>query len=322
MEKLDLNNLYNLYNDLAVAKIIIKSHLKEKDSSIQKLMDNLGAAEGKMLRALFVLIGGSFGNIKKERLLNLSAAVELLHLATLVHDDVVDEAKLRRGKETIQSKFGIKSALFMGDYLFSESYVLFSKNSSPTSIMEVSETIKIICKGEIEQFFSTYSFEATVRDYLKRINGKCASLFSLSLSIGAFEAKAEEKTIKKLKRIGYYTGMAFQLIDDILDITSPDKLLGKPAGNDIKQGIYTLPALYEIRKGNKKLLKLLKDNIDKDNFILYVLDELKNSEGLKKSQELAKKYTNKALSLTRELPDICERQVLESIIEKMLVRNY
>lgn len=307
----------NINEDLKEIKKIIKSNLTDKENKINRLFESLGADNGKLLRAAFVLIGGGFGNIERERLVNICAAVELLHLATLVHDDIIDESSLRRGEKTIQSSFGVKSALFTGDYLFSQSYVLFSKNTSPKSIIAVSETIKTICTGEISQFFSTHSFNCTIKSYLKRINGKCASLFSLSLSIGACEGNAPIVIAKKLKSIGYYTGMAFQLIDDILDITTPTEVLGKPAGNDITQGIYTLPVLYELRNGNEVLFRFIKDGNMSD-----AVSILRKSDGLIKAKKIAERYSYKALKLIGELPNSNETEALRMLVEKMLIREY
>lgn len=295
----------------------IKNSLNDKDASLKLLINDLPLEKGKLVRGLFTLIGGSFGKINKERLLNISAAIELLHLATLVHDDIVDEAQLRRGRKTIHSKYNAKTGLFLGDYLFSESYILFSKNCSSESVIRVSETIKFICRGEIDEFFSTYSFNSSIKDYLKRINGKCASLFSLSLWIGAYESEADVDIIKRLKKIGYFTGMAFQLIDDILDITSSEETLGKPCGNDIKEGIYTMPILYELNKGNDFLEKCLKES----NFS-EAIDTLRTSHGISKTREVAEKYTVKSLNLIKQLPDTEGKEALKRIVEKMLIRVY
>ena len=243
--------------------------------------------------------------------------MEILHLATLVHDDIVDDSNLRRGKSTINATHSIKSALFMGDYLFAESYILFSKYANSESITNISETIKFVCKSEINQFITAYSLSSTIIDYLKRINGKCATLFSLSLSIGAYEGNADNKIIQDLKRIGYYSGMAFQLIDDILDITTKEIILGKPTESDIKKGIYSLPILIEIRDGNEVLISALENNE-----LTKVQEIVKNSNGLAKAKEVAQKYTYKALKLIDELSETKERLILKSIVETLLSRTF
>jgi heptaprenyl diphosphate synthase len=315
LKSVDLMNYFE--EDLLEIKKTIKSNLESNVKNVSTLSKSFAAVEGKMVRAILVLIGGSFGKIEKNKLYNISAGIELLHLATLVHDDIIDESSLRRGKSTINTSYGIKPALFMGDYLFAESYVLFSKHTSPKSIENVSNTIKFVCTSEINQFFSTYKLDSTIKDYLRRINGKCASLFSLSLSIGALEGTADPHIIETLKKIGYYSGMAFQIIDDILDITSPKVVLGKPADNDIKEGIYTLPVLLELKNKNEAL----KETLENKNSTAAI-EILKKSESIKRSKKVAEKYTYKAFKLIEELPDTKDTLALRYLIESLLTRRF
>jgi heptaprenyl diphosphate synthase len=311
-------NLYDYFeNDLSEIKNIITLNLKNRDSSTSTLLNSLAATEGKMIRAIFTLIGGSFGEIDKSKLYNIAAGIEILHLATLVHDDIIDDSGLRRGKETINITHGAKTALFTGDYLFAQAFILFSESASRESFYNISKTIKFICQSEINQFLSKYSLNSTILDYFRRINGKCASLFSLSLSLGALDGHADDKIINTLKRIGYYVGTAFQLIDDILDITTPNAVLGKPSGNDLFEGIYTFPLLFEIKNKNVKLLSALESND-----LSTVSDILKTSDGIKTAKKLAEKYTLKALSLIDTLPNSHEKTILKSIIDKLLKREY
>jgi heptaprenyl diphosphate synthase len=315
MEK--INYLDYFEDDLIEIREIIKLNLKSNDTNTINLLNKLAATDGKMIRAIFILIGGAFGNIEKIKLLNLSCGIELLHLATLLHDDIIDDSDLRRGKKTINGLYGPKVALFMGDYLFSQSYIIFSEYASKKSISDISKTIKFVCQSEINQFLSTYSLDSTIRDYFRRINGKCASLFSLSLSLGAHDGQANSEIVNKLKKIGYYIGMTFQLIDDILDIISPKIILGKPSNNDINEGIYTFPVLYEIKNNNEALINALKE---KDCFSVFEI--LQNSDGLKKAKNIAGKYTSKALILIDELPDIPEKLILKEISESLLKRTF
>ncbi|WP_160688701.1 polyprenyl synthetase family protein [Clostridium sp. C2-6-12] len=312
-----INYLDYFEDDLIKIREIIELNLDNKDKNTVNLLNNLAATEGKMIRAIFILIGGAFGNIERKSLLNLSSGIELLHLATLVHDDIIDDSNLRRGKRTINNLYGAKAALFMGDYLFAQSYIIFSEYASKKSISDISKTIKFICESEINQFLSTYSLNSNIRDYFRRINGKCASLFSLSLSLGAYDGQADSEVVNKLKKIGYYIGMTFQLIDDILDIVSPKVVLGKPSNNDIAEGIYTFPVLYEIKNNNQALLYALKEND-----CVSVFEILKNSDGLKKAKNIAGRYTTKALTLIDKLPDVSEKYILKEIAESLLKRTF
>lgn len=315
MKKELFNNRFE--SDITQVKTFIKINLKDSNPRVENLLSKLPADEGKLIRALFVMIGGAFGHGSREALVKIAAAIELLHLATLVHDDIIDDTDMRRGRTAIHKQYNIKSAIFAGDYLFSQAYVIFSNNCTSHSVREVSQTIKVICSSEISQFFSLYSLQSSVKSYLSRINGKCASLFSLSLSIGAFEGNTKTEVVKNLKDIGYFAGMAFQLIDDILDFTSSEDKLGKPTGNDIKQGIYNLPIIYELKDQNVELLELLKkNNMEK------AIELVKASHGMEKAKLAAEKYTYRAIERIKKLPDIEEKEILNSIIEKLLVRNF
>lgn len=312
------NFLSYFEKDLHEVKKIIYSNLKSRNENVNTLTNALALENGKMARALFVLMGSSFGKPEKKQVLHLAAGIETLHLATLVHDDIVDESDLRRGKITLNASYGTKSALFMGDYLFSKAYILFSKHASPKSISNVSNTIKIICQGEIDQFLCSYSLSTSVKQYLRRIDAKCASLFSLSIYIGAYQSGARENVSKKLKKIGYYVGMAFQLVDDILDISSPKaSSLGKPTENDIKKGIYSLPVILEIKNNNKALIEALENNSHEE-----AINIIKTSWGLEKSKNVAKKYTEKALALIEELPSNTEKNALKNLVQFLLLRSF
>lgn len=306
-----------LRKDLGEVRNFLLHNSRVTNIDVRKLYNSLALTEGKMLRAIFVLIGGSFGSLSKDKLIGIATAVELLHLATLVHDDIIDDSPIRRGTSTLNCSFGIKYGLFMGDYLFSDSYVLFANNASNKGIIEVSNTIKFICEGEINQFFAIDSLSCNVRDYLKRVNGKCACLFSFSLSIGALEGNVDYETLRLLRKVGYYTGMAFQIIDDILDIISSQAALGKPSGNDIAHGIYNLPVILELRNENIYLAEVLKrKDIEK------CIEILKYSDGLKNSRLMAMKYTNKAMVTIDKLPDCDGKILLRNIVEKLLFRPY
>lgn len=313
------NNLHTSMHSNSVSKIknIMRTSLKDSNKDISQLMNKVPVEDGKLIRTLFVLTGAGFGNIEEERLSKICAAIELLHLATLIHDDILDETEMRRGKETLHNQYGVKPGLIAGDYVFAESFVLFAQSCSAKTITEVSETIKFVCKSEINQHFSLFNFSSNSRDYLRRINGKCASLFSLSLSIGAAEGGSDENTVKTLKKIGYYSGMAFQMIDDILDLSATTEVLGKSAGNDIKQGVYTLPIIYELKNGNEFLRQLILEGKYSE-----VISQIRNSEGYKKTIALAENYTNRSIALIDQLPDSNEKNDLKALMSKLLFRNY
>lgn len=304
--------------DLIKIKVIMESYLHSREKKFDLLLKDLSTVEGKLLRPILVLLGTGFGSIDEKKRLHLATLIEMLHLATLVHDDVIDQSTLRRGNPTVQSKYGVKIALFMGDFLFSTSYILLSQYASSKNIEKVSKATRGLCRGEIQQLFSSHSLDCSVKNYLRRIKEKTASLFSLSLYLGASESNADPQIQKKLSQIGNYIGMAFQIIDDILDLTGNEKTLGKPAASDLKQGIYCLPIIYELRKNNAYLKGLLECKTSSTE----VLQLLSKSEGLDMSRALAKQYTKKALLLIDTLPNCAEKDILHELTKMLLVRNY
>lgn len=256
-----MNHYWDQYptvnKDLEKVEELLFQSIKCRDKGIEKALSSMLVTGGKMLRPAFLLLSARFGKFKQDKLYPLAAVVELLHMATLVHDDIIDAAELRRGHPTLQAEYGSAQAVFTGDLLFTKCFSILSTKSSMENMKLISDVIAKICEGEIEQFSAHYRIEGTVRQYLRRIATKTSALFAMSFYIGASEAKCSKKLCQQLGRIGYNIGMAFQIIDDILDYTGAEELVGKPLGSDLKQGIITLPLIYGIRTGDEVLLTLL-----------------------------------------------------------------
>lgn len=311
-----------LHKELEAVLYIMKENTKCKDKKIENSILDLINSGGKMLRPAFTLISSRFGEYNEERARALAAVIEMMHMATLVHDDVIDDSKLRRGQETIQSKYGKDYAVYIGDFLFCVCFKILASNSSLQSIKVDSKSMSRICLGEVEQLNTRFKTQVSVKDYLSRISGKTAELFSLSLYIGAAEAGCSEKVNRLLWNIGHNIGMAFQIIDDVLDYTSTKSYIGKPAASDIKQGIFTIPIIYALLKDKGNL----KDIISKDDYSDYdianIISLVNELGGIEKSRELAKKYTDKAYKLINKLPENEYRIVLKEVCETLLNRDY
>ncbi len=293
-----------------------------KDKVIESSIKELVHTSGKMLRPGFSIIASKFGNYESERTQVLGAVLEFFHMATLVHDDVIDEAKLRRGKETIQSKYGKNYAVYIGDYLFCICFKLLAQTASLHSIQMDSKAMSRICLGEVEQLNSRFDQTATVKDYLKRISGKTAELFALSLYLGAAESECDKNMSRLFWNIGYNIGMAFQIIDDVLDYTSVNEVLGKESNHDVKEGVYTLPLIYALEKKPQVLVDLLNKESYTDEDVERVKQLVLEYEGVEKARTLAKKYTAKAFKLIAKLPDNQYKEMLKEITALMLDREY
>lgn len=309
-------------DDLEEVIKIMKKNIKCKEKLVENAILELINSGGKLLRPAFLIIAARFGEFKEEEIYPLAAVLEMLHMATLVHDDIVDDSKLRRGTETIQAKHGKDYAVYIGDFLFCRCFKILSEHSTLKNIKTDSNVMSRICMGEIEQFSSKYNKQVSVRKYLKRISSKTAELFALSFYSGAVGSGCDEKLCRKLSSVGHNIGMAFQIIDDILDYTGDEAIVGKTIGNDIKQGIYTLPLIYAFEKKNPSLASILDKDFLGENDIRDVYSMVKDLGGIEKSKSLAVRYTNRAFNLINTLPDGENKNILLKTTEKLLVRFY
>lgn len=316
------NKYPEIQTELSAVREIMEENARCKDKVIETSIKELIQSGGKMLRPGLAVIASKFGSYQPERTRAMATVVEMFHMATLVHDDVIDDSKLRRGKETIQSKYGKEYAVYIGDYLFCVCFKILASTASLHSIQIDSKAMSKICLGEVEQLNSRFQKEVSVKNYLKRISGKTAELFALSLYIGAAESDCDKKLARLFWNIGHNIGMAFQIIDDILDYTSTDEQLGKEVGHDLRDGIYTLPLIYALEKKPADLMKLLdQDELGQED-IQKIIELTREYGGIDKARALAKKYTNKAYSFMKRLPDNEYKMMLQEITGELLDRVY
>lgn len=295
--------------------------LKTRSKMVEASLKNFVKSGGKRLRPALTIIGSTFGDYKSEVVIPLAASIEIMHMATLIHDDIVDDAETRRGIRTMQSSLGKNTAVYCGDFLFTRAFMLIADMAEVEMMKDLSKAIAFICDSEIDQNEQKFDQTVDIRKYLKRIGGKTAALFSLSIGVGAHKAGCDKKMTSKLSNIGKNIGMAFQIVDDILDFTGNEKTVGKPLLSDAKQGIYTLPILYSLQGPYKeKTIKAI-EMIDTDGGE-SLLKCVTNSGGLDRTKGLARKYINKALKLKDSLPDGYGKDAITAIIEKQLERKF
>lgn len=313
-----------LAKDLSSVIELIDSQIHVRDKTIETIVKNFLHSGGKLLRPAYSLLCSQIGPEQdKERAIAIAAAIECIHMATLIHDDVIDEAETRHGNPTIHSQKGNKYAVYSGDYLFCLTFNLLSKYAQSLSQLEFNEKgMEKILTGELEQLNSQYVEPVSVKDYLSRIAGKTAQLFAVSCYSGAVTSKAAKRATMQAWNLGHYIGMAFQIIDDILDYQSDDQTLGKPVMNDFRQGIYTLPLIYAMKENRQAFIPFIakKDQLT-DNDISAISDLIKQYQGIEKAYDLAGKYTNKALKELEKLPDGEYKNILYDITASLLKRN-
>lgn len=282
------------------------SVVQTPDLLVTEAAIHLLKAGGKRLRPAFCILSGKCGNFDFEKILPAAAALELAHMATLVHDDVVDSSLVRRGTPTIKAIWGNKLSVHVGSYLFAESLKLIS-NYDKSIIKILADTGVKMCIGEIEQIKNGYNLAQSTKNYFFRINRKTALLIATCCQLGALVCKASRNVSETLRRYGHYVGMAFQITDDILDFIAEEQQLGKPVGSDLQQGVITLPTIYALkhspaREDLKNLLKIL--STQDDPFVLHkAVEIIKNSGGINYAQEIARRYLVKAKNELAFIPE-------------------
>ncbi len=254
----------------------------------------------------------------------MAAAIELLHLATLIHDDIIDEAKARRGYPTIHNEYGTKQAVLMGDFLFSRCYRILADNASVENARRLAVVVSQIVTGEIDQSVRGPESLATPRVYLRRVVGKTATLIADSFYLGASEADIGLAQALLLRKVGYSIGMAFQIIDDILDFTGRAERLGKAPGSDLKQGIVTLPVIYAMRSetGDAINSRIHYPERLTDRDLEEVIDAVERCGGFSMARQKAELYTRRALTQISIFPRGPNRETLAGVTRKLLDRDY
>lgn len=277
---------------------------------LQKTSSHLLKAGGKRIRPVFVLLGGKFGSYDIEQLKYVAVPLELIHMATLVHDDVIDNAELRRGKKTVKSKWDNRIAMYTGDYILARALMLATELPNPQIHKILSRALVDLCIGEIEQIRDLNNWEQNLRQYLRRIKRKTALLIAISCQLGALAAEATPEVVRKLYTYGHNVGMAFQITDDILDFVGEEKKLGKPAGSDLRQGNITLPALYMYHKSSHaaQFRALARENRTDE-----MIQMIREGEGITVARKLADRYLTRASQALDELPDNRNRDALLKI---------
>ena len=314
----------NVYEDIEKIDDFIRQSLKANQKVLNDAVNDLLNAGGKRLRPAMVLLAGRFGKYREDKLMPLAAAIEIMHMATLVHDDIIDESEVRRGRPTTRNRWGNGTAVFTGDFMFTRAFALITQCTSQRNMHYLSNAIKAICEGEVDQFQSRFGHPLSTVHYLKRIARKTAMLFSLSCQVGAEESHCKKDTVRYLRKFGQDFGMAFQITDDLLDFSGDQEEAGKPLCSDFIEGVYTLPVIYTVQ-----------DPIYKEQMIQYIgrrdLTEsdirevgrlVEESGGLEKSKHMAMRYLERCRNSLDNLPDNIAKGALSELVEELIGRRY
>ncbi|MBT2726285.1 heptaprenyl diphosphate synthase component II [Bacillus sp. ISL-75] len=318
-----LKMMYSFLNsDINLIEKKLEETIKADSLLLRQASMHTLQAGGKRIRPVFVLLAGKFGKYDIHVMKNVAVALELIHMASLVHDDVIDDADLRRGQPTVKSKWDNKIAMYTGDFVFALAIELMTNIENPEAHKILANTIVEVSVGEIQQIKDKYRFNQNLRDYLRRIKRKTALLIAVSCQLGAIAAEVEESIHKKLYRFGYYVGMSYQIIDDILDFTSTEKELGKPAGGDLVQGNVTAPALYAMENDEiRNEIEKVNEEMDAHD-ITKIISLIKQSGAIEKSFALSDLYLQKALAELEGIPANKAKKTLNDIAKVIGKRKF
>ena len=323
--EIDLNAVTFLSPVTEEIKLIeerMRAQADEHHPDLRAALEHLLAAGGKRVRPTLSLLVGNMLGAPLEKLINLGAAVELLHTATLVHDDLIDGSLLRRGTPTLNARWSPPATVLTGDFLFARAAKLAADTDHLPLMKLFSETLATIVNGELTQMFTSRGLIS--RDnYYKRIYAKTASLFEMTSRAAAMVSPTGDDTIEAMRDFGYQIGMAFQIVDDILDFNGDQNAVGKPLGSDLLNGLVTLPAIYfaEINPDDVDVLSLPQGGWTNNENMTRLVEKIRSSSCTKKAMVEAEQHVDRALARLEAFEPCAERDALENLAKYIVDRK-
>ncbi|MGE5376740.1 MAG: polyprenyl synthetase family protein [Bacteroidota bacterium] len=295
---------------------------EEHHPDLRAALEHLLAAGGKRIRPTLGLLVGNMLGAPEDKLITLGASVELLHTATLVHDDLIDGALLRRGMPTLNARWSPAATVLTGDFLFARAAKLAAETDYLPLMKLFADTLATIVNGELTQMFSARG--VIERDnYYQRIYAKTASLFEMSSLAACMVATEDEEMRGFMKAFGYEVGMAFQIVDDILDFTGEQSAVGKPIGSDLLNGLVTLPAIYyaEANPNDDDVLSLPEGGWKDTDRVQRLVDGIRQSKAIQQSMDEARLAVERAIAALEDAPDTPEKEALENLARFIVDRK-
>ncbi len=310
--------------ELDLFEVHFREAVKSRVALLDRIMQYIVRRKGKQLRPMFVLLSAKLGGEINDASYRAASLVELLHTATLVHDDVVDEAGERRGFFSINALWKNKIAVLVGDYLLSKGLLLSLDNKDHRVLQILSNAVRLMSEGELLQLEKSRKLNLDEKIYYEIIGGKTASLLASSCAAGASTTFENEEAIEKMERFGEKVGMAFQIKDDLFDYSS--EAIGKPTGNDIKEKKLTLPLIYTLNNCDaalrKKIIYIIKNQNTQKDKVDFVLDAVKDFGGITYATNKMFAYRDEALEILHSFPASEVREALEELVRYTTDRKY
>ena len=314
------------HEDIWVNLKNLEKRLIEVSSSQNKYLEEISKylikAGGKRFRPLIALLAGKFGDpLKTSKVIDAGVAVELIHIGSLYHDDVIDNATTRRGVQSSNSKWNSTLSILAGDYLLARSSELAAEKLGLESVKLLASTYAELVEGQTKEIEISYDLNHSIDDYMKVIEGKTASLIRTSAKLGTIASNADEEVVEALSNWGWNCGIIFQISDDLLDLTSTSEVLGKPAGNDLLEGTYTLPVLIALNQNKEKFSEILQGISEGKIEVTEVLKEFKDLQIISETKDVINRYYNKSVEAIYNLKNHELFSVLENINSYLINRT-
>lgn len=309
--------------DIHEVEDLMSAQTVGQQTDLAAVLEIVFKAGGKRIRPALAIYTGRMLGADSRRIIKLAASIELLHTATLVHDDLIDGSLLRRGSPTLNSLWSPGATVLTGDFIFARAANLAAQTDSVEVMQIFAATLSTIVNGEISQLLSN---RCTLdrESYLKRIYAKTASLFETATHTAALISPVDPDTVESVRRFGYNVGIAFQIVDDILDFIGDESILGKPVGSDLRQGIVTLPTIQflEDHPDQKDAKAFIESKCDQDSTnIDHLIESIRESDAIQKSLTEARKFTEEGIAALNTLPDTEDRRALEELARYTVSRD-
>ncbi len=322
---MDFNAIQTLTaKDMEKVNATIHAQLDSDVSLINQLGFYIVSGGGKRLRPLIALLAARALGYEGDKHITAAAFVEFIHTATLLHDDVVDESDMRRGKDTANAAFGNAASILVGDFIYTRSFQMMTSLGSLKILELMSDAVNVIAEGEVQQLMNCNDPDTTEESYMQVIYSKTARLFEAAAQIGAIINDADPEVETALQNYGKYLGTAFQLIDDVLDYTADGKEMGKNVGDDLAEGKPTLPLIYAMQHGSTEQAAMIREAIEKANGMERlddILAAMDQTGSLKYTTEQAEREADKAIAELNVLPESEYKQALITLAHLAVKRS-
>jgi heptaprenyl diphosphate synthase len=322
-----LSRLFSsIETDLEIVDRTFQEHATSGLDILNAAAAHVLSSSGKRIRTALSLLSGRLIDYRFDKLLPLSVAFEMVHLATLVHDDIIDNATTRHGIPTVNTRYGNSVAILLGDYFFAKTAGLIADVQDFRVDRLFSETVASVCEGTIIELLSTRTLDFSIDAYLERISRKTACLMTACCKGGAIVCGGSDAQVALMEQYGHNLGMAFQIIDDVLDYSGSEMTIGKPAGNDLRQGLITLPLIYALQAEQNghldRVRRAIQQPAEHADDVKEIVAWVANGPAIHSAFDLARHYAARARAVLSEFASSPERRILEDLVDFVIERSH